>query len=245
MRPQSITSPIDLMTKKILRRTATVELAGTRVESLLLRPDLETRVPGVLLLHGYSSSKDVLSNTMGVALALHGIASMSFDLPLHGTRDEDMFEEARTNPFGLLQHWKSALVEAKDAIAWLASHEAIDPLRIGIAGYSLGSYIALQTAAAEKTIKCVVVAAGGDLPSTPWTSMVRMVTDPLSSAKKLKGRPLLMLHGINDRTIRREQAQTLYDAALDPKTLKWYTAGHVLPAASADDAAAWFVERFA
>ncbi len=232
------------MAKKILRRTDTIELSGAGVPSLLLRPDLNDRVPGVLLLHGYGSSKEVLSNTMGVALALRGIASLSFDLPLHGNRDEDMFQEARTNPFGLLQHWKSALAEAKDAIAWLAAHEAIDPLRIGIVGYSLGSYIALQTAAAEESVKSVVVAAGGDLPATPWTSMVRMVTDPLASARKLKGRPLLILHGVNDRTIRREQAQALFDAAAEPKTVKWYQSGHVLPPAAADDAAAWIVEQF-
>ncbi len=232
------------MKKKILRRTDTIALGKTSVPSLLLRPDLDARVPGVLLLHGYSSSKEVLSNTMGVALALRGIASLSIDLPLHGTRDEDMFQEARTNPFGLLQHWKSALAEAKDAIAWLAAHDAIDPQRIGILGYSLGSYIALQTAAAEERIKCVVVAGGGDLPATQWTSMVRMVTDPLSSARKLNGRPLLMLHGTNDRTIRREQAQALFDAAEEPKTLKWYDSGHVLPPASAGDAAAWLVNQF-
>jgi uncharacterized protein len=231
------------MKKKILRRTALIELGGAGVPSLLLRPETDARVPAVLLLHGYSSSKEVLSNTMGAALALRGIASLSFDLPLHGTRDDQMFEEARTNPFGLLQHWKSALVESRDAITWLAEHEAIDPLRIGLAGYSLGSYIALQTAAAEQRVRCVVVAAGGDLPETPWTSMVRMVTDPLSSVRKLKGRPLLMLHGINDRTIRRERAQTLYDAASNPKTVQWYEAGHVLPAGSADDAAKWLVDQ--
>lgn len=232
------------MTRKILRRSDIIELGGAGVPSLMLRPDVDARVPGVLLLHGYSSTKEVLSNTMGVALALRGIASLSFDLPLHGRRDDEMFEEARTNSFGLVQHWKSALVESKDAIEWLAAHEAIDPLRIGIAGYSLGSYIALQTAAVEKRIKCIVVAAGGDLPPTPWTSMVRMVTDPLTSAQKLKGQPLLMLHGINDRTIRREQAQNLYDVALEPKMLKWYESGHVLPPAAGDDAAAWLVERF-
>ena len=232
------------MTKKILRRTATIELASTRVQSLLLRPETDAPVPGVLLLHGYSSSKEVLSNTMGVALALRGIASLSFDLPLHGTRDEDMFEEARTNPLRLMQHWKSALVEAKAAIGWMAEHEAIDANRIGIAGYSLGSYIALQTAATEKTIKCVIVAAGGDLPATPWTSMVRMVTDPLTAVKKLKNQPLLMMHGMNDRTIRREQAEKLYAAASEPKDLRLYQSGHILPPASADDAASWLVQQF-
>jgi dienelactone hydrolase len=232
------------MPRKILRRTATIELGGAGVPSLLLRPDLDTRVPGVLLLHGYSSTKEALSDTMGRALAARGIASLSFDLPMHGRRDDEMFEEARTNPFGLLQHWKSAIIEAKAAVAWLAEHEAIDPERIGIVGYSLGSYIGLQTAAAEKSVRCVVVAAGGDLPATPWTSMVRMVTDPLSSVRKLKGRPLLMLHGKTDRTIRREQAQTLFDSATEPKTLKWYESGHILPPEAADDAAAWLVGQF-
>lgn len=231
------------MTKKILRRADIIDLGSARVPSLLLRPDLDRRVPGVLLLHGYSSSKEVLSNTMGIALALRGIASLSFDLPLHGSRDEDMFHEARSNPLGLLQHWKRALVEAKDAVAWLAAHDAIDPLRIGIVGYSLGSYIALQTAAAEHNVKCIIVAAGGDLPATPWTNMVRMVTDPLASVQKLSGRPLLILHGVNDRTIPRGQAQALFDAASDPKTVRWYQSGHVLPPAAADDAAAWMVEQ--
>jgi len=64
-----------------------------------------------------------------------------------------------------------------------------------------------------------------------------MISDPIASAKSLNGRPLLMLHGTNDRTIRREQAQRLYDAASEPKELRWYEAGHVLPPPAADDAA--------
>ena len=71
-----------------------------------------------------------------------------------------------------------------------------------------------------------------------------MVTDPLSSARKLNGRPLLMVHGTNDRTIRREQAQALFDAAAEPKTLKWYESGHVLPLASVDEVAVCLVTQF-
>ena len=54
-----------------------------------------------------------------------------------------------------------------------------------------------------------------------------MVTDPLASVRKLSGRPLLTLHGVNDRSIRREQAQAFFDAASEPKTVKWYKSGHV------------------
>jgi predicted esterase len=176
---------------------------------------------------------------MGRALAVRGIASLAIDLPLHGTRDDAMVAEARTNPLRLLQHWKMALAEARHAIDWLAANDAIDPLNLSTVGYSLGSYIALQTAVADQRIKCVVVAAGGDLPATPWTGMLRMISDPVTSVKSLGRRPFLMLHGTNDRTIRREQAQRLYDAASEPKELRWYESGHALPPAAADDAAAW------
>jgi fermentation-respiration switch protein FrsA (DUF1100 family) len=73
--------------------------------------------------------------------------------------------------------------------------------------------------------------------------MLRMVSDPIASVKSLTGRPLLMLHGTQDRTIRREQAQRLYDAAAEPRELKWYDSGHALPPAAADDAAAWLAGR--
>lgn len=217
----------------------TIDLGGTHVPSIMLTPDVDTVVPAVLLLHGFSSSKERLSSTMGHALAARGIASLAIDLPLHGSRDDAIIEQARSNPLGLIQHWKKALAEARAAIAWLTTNDAIDSQNISVAGYSLGSYVALQTASAIKSVRSVIVAAGGDLPSTPWTNMVRMISDPLKSAKSLKGRPLLMLHGKSDRTIPPDRAQRLYDAASEPKELRWYDSGHILPPASAEYAATW------
>lgn len=176
---------------------------------------------------------------MGRSLAVRGIASLAIDLPLHGARDDAFIEDARSNPMGVMRLWKMALNEARAAVKWLAQQPEIDPQRVSVAGYSLGSYIGLQTAAAEKSVASVIVAAGGDLPSTRWTSMARMVVDPVKAVRSLRGRPLLMLHGKFDRTISADQAQRLYDAAMEPKELRWYNSGHVLPPAAADDAAAW------
>src|SRR5215210_3092473 len=117
------------MTKKVERRVTTLELAGARVPSIMLLPEAAATVPAVLLLHGYTSSKERLSNTMGRALAARGIASLAIDIPLHGTRDDAIVAEARTNPLGLLQHWQMALGEARDAIDWVAADDAIDPLK--------------------------------------------------------------------------------------------------------------------
>lgn len=182
---------------------------------------------------------------MGHSLAARGIASVAIDLPLHGARDDAIIDQARSNPLGLLQQWNKALAEAKAAITWLRSNEAIDPDRLAVAGYSLGSYIALQTAASDTRVSAVIVAAGGDLPDTRYTGMVRMVTDPAKSVRSLGGRALLMLHGRADRTIAPAQAQQLYDAASEPKELKWYDSGHVLPQAAGDDAAQWLLQLMA
>ena len=230
---------------RVSRRSIAIELAGASVPSILLLPEVNTRVPAALLLHGYSSTKERLADTMGKALAARGIASLAIDLPLHGARDDAMLDEARRNPLGLVQHWQTALAEAKAAIDWLANQDDVEPKLLNATGYSLGSYIALQVAAADARVASVIIAAGGDLPTTPWTGMLRMIADPVQSARALNGRPLLMLHGRADRTIGAEQAQRLYDSAAQPKELRWYDSGHVLPAAAADDAATWLWRNFA
>jgi hypothetical protein len=48
-----------------------------------------------------------------------------------------------------------------------------------------------------------------------------------------------MVHGKRDRTVTPAQAQRLFDAAREPKTLRWWDAGHYLPDAAIDDAAEW------
>ncbi|MEX2281296.1 MAG: alpha/beta fold hydrolase [Gemmatimonadota bacterium] len=186
-----------------------------------------------------SSSFFELIDSMGRALAARGIAALAIDLPLHGGRDDALAELARSNPLGMLQHWRAALAEAQAAVHYLRDHEAIAPDRVALIGYSLGGYIALITASKEPRVKAVVLAASGDLPATPWTGMMRTVADPLAAAQALNGRPLLMLHGRKDRTIPAAQAERLFQAAREPKELRWYDAGHVLPASAAEDAAAW------
>src|SRR5688500_4038157 len=218
---------------KATRRTIAIELARARVPSILLLPDVGAPMPAALLLRGYSSTKERLSDSIGRALAARGIASLAIDLPLHGAREDALIAQARSKPLELVGHWRTALAEARAAISWLASQDAIDANRLHAVGYSLGSYVALMAAAKDKRIASVIVAGGGDLPATPWTRMARMVADPLSAVKSLKGRPLLMLHGRSDRTISADQAQRLFDAAPQPKELRWYDAGHVLPAAAA------------
>ena len=104
----------------------------------------------------------------------------------------------------------------------------------------MGSFLGVMVAARSDHVKALVLAAGGDLPeNTPFERVVRTVADPIRAVRRLEGRPLLMIHGTRDRTVRPEQATRLFEAAAEPKELRWYDTGHWLPDAATRDAAVW------
>jgi uncharacterized protein len=216
---------------------------GEAVPALLLAPPdggSGAPAPAALLLHGYSSRKEDMAGPVGRALLREGIASLSIDLPLHGTRSDPVQAQAARNPLALMQLWRTALSDARLGIEYLAARPDIDRTRMAIVGYSMGSFLSVLLAAEDARLRAVVVAAGGDLPQgTAFAGVARMVADPLAAVRRLGGRPLLMVHGRRDRTVLPEQAQRLYDAAAEPKELRWYDAGHYLPAEASAEAAAW------
>jgi fermentation-respiration switch protein FrsA (DUF1100 family) len=190
-----------------------------------------------------------MSNTVGQVLLRHGIASLAIDLPLHGERaagSNGVNQQAMRNPLQLVATWKLAQREIGVALGFLAAHASIDRKRIALIGYSMGSFLGVEAAASSLIVRALVLAAGGDLPTgTPFERIIRMVADPLRAVRRFDGKPLLMVHGRNDRTVSAEQAQRLFDAAVEPKEIRWWNAGHYLPEAAIDDAARWLERHLA
>jgi uncharacterized protein len=222
------------------RLTMELPLVGQRVPAILLLPADVARPPAALLLHGYGSRKEQMADAVGRSLLEQGIASLSIDLPLHGEREGSVDADAIRNPLVLVSQWRIALAECGAALEWMAEEETLDGHHLALVGYSMGSFIGVMVAAASDHVKALVLAAGGDLPeNTPFTRLVRTVADPSGAVKQLRGRPLLMIHGKRDHTVRPEQATRLFAAAAEPKELRWYDAGHWLPDAATHDAAVW------
>lgn len=220
------------------------EEGGDPVPAILLVPDAEAPAPGALLLHGYSSRKEHMADNVGRALLEEGIASLAVDLPLHGDRGDPLQAQSARNPLAVVRLWRAATREAGLAVRYLGARKEVDAARVGVAGYSLGSFLAVALAADDPRVKAVVVAAGGDLPAgTPLAAVARTVVDPLRAVRRLAPRPLLMVHGRDDRTVRPDQAERLYAAAGEPREIRWYPAGHYLPPAAIQYAAGWLRER--
>ncbi len=172
------------------------------------------------------------------------LASLSIDLPLHGTRHDPLQAQSARNPLAIFGLWRQAVRECRLAFGYLGARPEIDRGCRGVAGYSLGSFLAVQLAAEEKGVRAVCLAAGGDLPDgTPLAAVARAFADPMRAVRELDGRPLLMVHGKNDRTVTPAQAKRLFEAAHEPKELRWWPAGHRLPPDAIDYAADWLVAR--
>jgi hypothetical protein len=224
--------------------TTLLHLAGARVPALLVLPEGREPAPAALLLHGYSSRKERMAETVGTALARAGIASLAIDLPLHGERGHALDAQAARNPMQLAQQWRAAIAECRAALDWMAAHEGLDGSRLALVGYSMGAFLACEVGSREPSVRAMVLAAGGDLPKqTPFSLLVRAVADPLRAVRRFAGRPLLMIHGRHDTTVRPDQAERLYAAAGEPKELRWYDAGHYLPPSVVGDAATWLASR--
>ena len=217
-----------------------------RVPAVLLMPHVVEDVPAALLLHGFRSEKERMADSVGLALMTRGVAALSIDLPLHGSREGDVGSLRERNPMQLVSTWRGAVREAGLALRYLAAHESIDGTRLGLVGYSLGSFLANIVAAGEPSVRAVVLAAGGDLPDgLPFESLVRTVVDPLRAVRRVAGRPLLMVNGRFDRTVTPAQAERLFAAAHEPKTMHWYGGGHWPPPREIGFAAEWLAQQLA
>lgn len=231
--------------REIIREDLEITTPGEQVPGILLRPRGDGRRPAALLLHGLSSSKERMSESMGRALAERGIASLAIDLPLHGAREGDIATLSPLRPFAIVGKWRLALTDATAALDFLAVHPGIDGARLALVGYSLGAFLSVQLAASDPRVDGVVLAAGGDLPDDlPFESLVRGIADPVKSIRRLNT-PVLMINGQLDRTVTPAQARRLHDAAPEPKTIRWYRGGHWPPQSELDAAADWISARLA
>ena len=215
-----------------------------RVPASFLAPADRAPAPAVLLLHGFSSSKERMTQSVGRALLSRGVASLAVDLPFHGERNDAQGVPPYRNPLALVSAWRTAVREARAAIEWMCAQPEVDDARIGVIGYSLGGFLALMTASEERRIRVITLAAAGDLPdTTPYAALLRRAVDPLRAVRKLGGRPLLLVNGRRDTTTRPAQAERLFAFAEEPKRLVWYEGGHWPPPSAIEDAAEWTTGR--
>lgn len=211
-----------------------------RIPGILMMPNASGSVPAALLLHGFGARKELMADTIGGAFVARGVAALAIDLPMHGGREGSPADLMSANPMRLIGAWRGAVREVRLALEYLGQHERVDEKRLGLVGYSLGSFLANIVAADTSNVRAVVLASSGDLPEgLPFESLLRAVVDPLRAVRRVAGRPLLMVNGRFDRVVRPSQAERLFAQAHEPKMMRWYGGGHWPPQGEIEFAAEW------
>ncbi len=136
------------------------------------------------------------------------------------------------------------------ALDFLLSQKNVDPARVVYVGHDFGAMYGMLLAAKEKRVKAWALQAGTASFSDWYLYYPRReraerqaVIDRLAPLDPVKhiahASPLLLQFGTHDRFVTAAKAKQLFEAARDPKEVKWYEAGHALDEQAVADRLTW------
>ena len=152
-----------------------------------------------------------------------------------------------------------AVVSVRRGVDLLAARSDVDPQLLAYVGHSYGAMIGADAAAADRRFRAVVFEVG--LPGMsvhirtapiPFAQNLRESLGPRLDAAMAGIEPLDAIHYVGnlapaallfqsarlDPGVTEQQAQAFFDAASEPKALRWYDTGHdVLDIAAISDRA--------
>ena len=201
--------------------------------------------PLVMLQHGAGTSKFASFVLAAVdVLANNGYTCMAVDAIGHGERAEpsasaELEEEDEAMRRRLSSEYiVGNVVDFRRALDYVAAKEYIQAGKIGYIGSSMGGMLGALFCSVDERVRAVVLRCSGSrLAAGRWESLedkdlaaeMRRTTekyDPAPFVGLLSPRPLLMLNNSDDEVIAREAVDILYQAANEPKELRWFPGGH-------------------
>jgi len=185
--------------------------AARRVNAFLAVPRAAGRHPAVLLLHGSGGTREDLL-LPAIELATRGAVAMTISQP----------NETQT--------FRPLVVNARRALDVLAARRDVDPMKLGVVGFSLGGQTAAVLAGDEPRLKTVGILSGrgGPVP-TYWLAQARA--------------PLFLQAGRSDTQVGRRQLEQLIAAAPGKPRVRWYAAAHGLNRRAFEDQVAWQADQ--
>ncbi|HXC94733.1 MAG TPA: alpha/beta fold hydrolase [Edaphobacter sp.] len=153
---------------------------GMRVAAILYRPEHpKGKIPAYVLINGHGGDKySWYATYTGVLFARGGAAVLTYDPLGEGESNIERRSHTRAHDFvvdipSIPQRLTGFMVaEAMQGISYLQQRSEMDPQRVSILAYSMGTYIGVLAGAVDPRIDAVVLSAGGNLdgPKGYWDS---------------------------------------------------------------------------
>ncbi len=158
---------------------------GLRVPAIVYRPEREgKRLPGLVIVNGHSGDKTSwYAFYSGILYARAGAVVVTYDPIGEDERNSKRISNARAHDTFLPgaemppRMGGQMVTDVLQAVGYLAQRQDVDPARIGVAAYSMGSFHAAIAGAIEPRIHALVLSGGGNLdgPDGYWDSSSKIM----------------------------------------------------------------------
>lgn len=204
--------------------------------------------PGVIVLHILGGDFD-LARLFCRALAGKNVNALFLKMPYYGERQQPGVDTRMisADPELTVKGMTQAVKDIRLAAAWLAAQEDVADDQVGIMGISLGGITSALCVSLEPRFKkAALLLAGGDMGEVAWTSTemtevrekwtaqgktkaelfeLLKPIDPVTYARPLPGRKILMLNASHDEVVPPACTKSLWRAFGEPEIV-WWDAGH-------------------
>jgi len=230
---------------------------GGSVTGLLFDPVTRSSLrPGIVLMHGMPGTARGMA-PYAQLLAQFGAVVIAIDAPFarRGGEPVRLTPEDRAEQMQLIK-------DLQRALDVLRARVNVDDQRIAYLGISYGGAMGALFVGIERRIKAAVLVVGdGGLVShftgpedSNFMASVSCVTrlnwframgpiEPIRFIPHASPTPLLLQNGRSDNLVPVADAEALHAAAPDPKTIRWYDAGHGLNQQAVFDRHDWLHEK--
>lgn len=199
-----------------------------------------------------------LSEMSANSLARQGIAALTIKMPYYAQRRGVNAQRHRRMISFVPEHtaegMTQAVLDVRQAAAWLASREEVDPDRLGVTGISLGGIMSALSSAAEPRFKKVAIyLGGGNLALGIWENphpyakhfrkqwlenggtfesflKIMAPVDPHTYGHLLKDRDVLMVVAKHDEILPPQSSIALWESIGKKPELVWLDSGHITAA---------------
>ncbi len=177
---------------------------GLRVPAIVYRPaKIHGKIPGIVVVNGHGADKTSwYSYYTGVEYARAGAMVLTYDPIGEGERNDDHKDatgehDKPINVPGVPQRMGGQMVtDVMQAVSYLRSRPEVDAKRIGVMGFSMGSFVVSIAGAVDDRIHAVLLTGGGDLdgPGGYWDSShaVMCQAGPYHALEFLGDRPAVL-----------------------------------------------------
>ncbi len=208
--------------------------------------------PAIFFMHWLQSDKSLADSFAG-KWATYGYAVLAIDGVWKGERAKPGRSILETDIRATKQNLIQQVIDCRRGVDFLATRPEIDMKRLGYFGISMGSLTGAITTAVDDRFRAVVLADGAGNFSTVFekaelpefkkiveeiqakgytleeTFEILKPVDPVEYIGHVSPRPVLMINGKKDEIFPVKAMESLHEAAQEPKRVKWFNSGHILP----------------